>query len=162
MKQFTGCLTTLAWVFDLSADKPLWLLVDTPLRSTSASAPNSSSYIDVYNKPNTEPALSELSVSFKFDRWASSEAAAWLSWPYLCRRSLSLWCLSVNWLAFSGSDPDVWCKTQTPHIKGNWGVGEWISILEEILTLGIEVMRHPAFRILCDITESKNLVFSPL
>lgn len=36
------------------------------------------------------------------------------------------------------------------------GVGEWISILEEILTLGAEVMQHPAFRILCDITESKN------
>lgn len=115
------------------------------------------------NKPNTEPPISKLSVSFKSDRCGCCEAAARLSWSYLSTRNLSLWSLSANWLAFSGSDPDVWCKTQTPHIKGNWGVGEWISILEEILTLGIEVMSHPAFRILCDIIESKNwsCFFSP-
>lgn len=47
----------------------------------------------------------------------------WLSWPYLYRRSLSLWCLSVNWLAFSGFDPDVWCKTQTPTHQRELGEG---------------------------------------
>lgn len=54
-------------------------------------------------------------------------------------------------------------RPRHPHIKENWGggVGEWISILEDILTLGTKVMRHPAFRIFVILQNLKNIyIFS--
>lgn len=156
IKQFTSSGSGVSRVFDVLAYKPLWPLVDTPPKpaprfrtwSSTVCAPARKSMC-VTNPTMKRPQLSWPSCLFHScltDEEAAEQRSPALWSLYLCRRSVSLWCLSVNWLAFSGFDPGVWCKTQTPtHQREQGGVGEWISILEEILTLGTKAMRHPAF-----------------